>query len=216
MSEPENFLDRWSRRKREAGEPEPPRGEEKAPAPQPASAAKDSPAAKPAPAGNDAPAADTPFDVSKLPSLDSITATTDVSAFMQPGVPPDLTRAALRRAWSTDPAIRDFVGLVENGWDFNDPNAMHGFGPISAADVGRLLAQAIGVTPSKTTEPTKIAGERDAAKPLTPPQAPPFPPAERVQEENSPARPSSGGDMGDGGPRAARDIASQQKDDDAL
>src|SRR6185437_7142151 len=72
MSEPENFLDRWSRRKREAGEPEPPRGEEKAPAPQPASAAKDSPAAKPAPAGKDAPAADTPFDVSKLPSLDSI------------------------------------------------------------------------------------------------------------------------------------------------
>ena len=83
----------------------------------------------------------------------SIGADTDVRGFLQPGVPPELTRAALRRAWSSDPAIRDFVGLVENGWDFNDPNAMHGFGAITPEEVARLLTQ--GVT---LTEPPPAAG----------------------------------------------------------
>src|SRR6185312_5055215 len=209
MSEPENFLERWSRRKQQASV-------QPAQAPEAKGEKDEASAAVPAAPAETSEPKTAAFDIAELPSIESIGADTDVRGFLQPGVPPDLTRAALRRAWSSDPAIRDFVGLVENGWDFNDPNAMHGFGPISAADVGRLLAQAIGVSPSKTTEPAKIVGERDAAKPLTPPQAPPLPPAERVQEENSPARPSSGGDMGDGGPRAARDIASQQKDDDAL
>ena len=37
----------------------------------------------------------------------SITAATDIRAFLAPGVPAELTRAALRRAWTADPAIRD-------------------------------------------------------------------------------------------------------------
>ena len=64
------------------------------------------------------------FDLSKLPSLESITSATDIRAFLAPGVPQELSRAALRRAWAADPAIRDFVGLAENAWDFTDPNAM--------------------------------------------------------------------------------------------
>jgi len=56
-----------------------------------------------------------------------------------------LTRAALRHAWASDPAIRDFIGLAENQWDFNDPNAILGFGPLSASDNLRaLLTQEIG------------------------------------------------------------------------
>jgi hypothetical protein len=39
-------------------------------------------------------------------------------------VPQDLARAALRRAWTVDPAIRDFVGLFENCWDFNASGAV--------------------------------------------------------------------------------------------
>jgi TorA maturation chaperone TorD len=35
----------------------------------------------------------------------------------------------------TDPAIRDFIGIAENQWDFNDPTAMPGFGPLRADDV---------------------------------------------------------------------------------
>jgi hypothetical protein len=42
-------------------------------------------------------------------------------------VPADLTRAALRRAWLADPAIRDYIGLSENAWDFTAPGGVPGF-----------------------------------------------------------------------------------------
>ena len=130
MSEPEKFLDRWSRRKRDAA------GE---------SAPADSKAAA-APSG-EGKTEEVSFDPASLPPLDSITVQTDISAFLKPGAPPDLARAALRRVWSTDPAIRDFIGPVENGWDFNDPSGIPGFGPIDAGDVARLLTQVIGAPP---------------------------------------------------------------------
>jgi len=57
---------------------------------------------------------------------------------------PGFLRAALRRAWSLDPAVRDFVGLSENSWDFNEPNEMTGFGPIDRQAVGQLLARLLG------------------------------------------------------------------------
>lgn len=85
---------------------------------------------------------DRPFDLASLPSIESITAHTDIAAFLQTGVPAELKRLALRRAWATDPAIRDFIGIAENQWDFNDPNAIPGFGPLDPADnVADLLAQ---------------------------------------------------------------------------
>ncbi len=65
-----------------------------------------------------------------LPSIESITATTDLRPFLAPGVPRELKLAALRRAWTTDPRIRDFRGLQENEWDFRDPSGMPGFGPL--------------------------------------------------------------------------------------
>lgn len=67
------------------------------------------------------PAREAPFDPVSLPSIESIVADTDIVAFLRAGVPAELTRAALRRAWSSDPAIRDFIGIAENQWDFNDP-----------------------------------------------------------------------------------------------
>lgn len=82
------------------------------------------------------------FDLASLPSLDSITAATDVRAFLSPGVPKELTHAALRRAWLADPAIRNFKGLAEYDWDFTDPNAMVGFGPLEPGyDIQKLVAQ---------------------------------------------------------------------------
>jgi hypothetical protein len=88
---------------------------------------------------------DEPFDPESLPPIESITAGSDIKAFLQAGVPKDLTRAALRRAWTADPAIRDFIGLAENQWDFTDPTAMPGFGPLEATDdLRQLVAQAMG------------------------------------------------------------------------
>lgn len=136
MTEQENFLQRWSNRKLGKVDPEPPEREPE----RPGAGEEQQPAKAEAPASAD----EQPFDVASLPSIESIGADTDVRGFLQPGVPPDLTRAALRRAWSADPGIRDFVELLENGWDFNDPDAMGGFGPIAPADVPRLVAQAVG------------------------------------------------------------------------
>ena len=60
-------------------------------------------------------------------------------------MPVELTRAALRRAWTSDPAICDFIGIAENQWDFNDPHAMPGFGPLQESDnLPALLARALG------------------------------------------------------------------------
>jgi Protein of unknown function (DUF3306) len=81
-----------------------------------------------------------------LTSLDSISAKTDIGACLKPGVPNELRLAALRRAWSADPAIRDFVGLSENAWDFNDLAGIPGFGELGPRPAGKILAQAFGET----------------------------------------------------------------------
>jgi hypothetical protein len=141
---PGGFLERWSRRKIEAErEPAPPAEPGAADAPLP-----DQAALPDRPAGADAAAKAAPqpdFDLASLPSLDSITAFTDIRRFLSPGVPKELAHAALRRAWSADPAVRDFVGLAENAWDFTDPAAMPGFGPLpEGTDIKRLVAQIFG------------------------------------------------------------------------
>jgi hypothetical protein len=151
MSDPENFIARWSRRKQAAQE-EAAQAEAKAPAD------ADAPA-QPKAAGDTAskreagaPAPPT-FDIESLPPIESITAESDIRPFLAPGVPPELTRAALRRAWSADPKIRDFVGLADYDWDFNAPGAITGFGALQMSDdvrremlrmVGRSLATAAG------------------------------------------------------------------------
>jgi hypothetical protein len=81
-------------------------------------------------------------DPAVLPSLESIVADSDIRPFLDAHVPPELTSAALRRAWAADPVIRDFIGIAENQWDFNDHAAMPGFGPLQATDY--LVDQALG------------------------------------------------------------------------
>jgi hypothetical protein len=128
MSE-EEFLARWSRRKRESrAEPAKPAG---------------TPSAGAAPADKEH---EGEFDLSSLPSIDEINAATDITAFLSKGIPQELSRAALRRAWAIDPAIRDFVGLAENAWDFNDPTAMPGFGPLdcSSEELAALVDRIVG------------------------------------------------------------------------
>ena len=129
----EEFLKRWSRRKQEA------KAAEQAPPSAPAEANVVTPDAPGA-------ASEPEIDLSKLPSLDSITAATDITEFLGKGIPAELSRAALRRAWAADPAIRDFVGLAENAWDFTDPNAMPGFGALHGTpeQIGAMVERVIG------------------------------------------------------------------------
>src|SRR6184192_71154 len=174
----EEFLARWSRRKHEAravvdAPPEPP------PPPEQAEAPPNSP--PPAAAAHPK---DVEVDLSSLPSIESITGTTDITAFLRRGIPPELSRAALRRAWCADPAIRDFIGLAENAWDFNDPNAMPGFGPLDCSEAelrglvdrivggARKAAEALTDPPGEVKEVGHLASsERDPAKEPNPAEA---------------------------------------------
>lgn len=145
MSELENstrhFLQRWSQRKR-AAENHAPDDADLSP--------EDKKTATNAAAQSDAnlPA----FDPATLPPIESITATSDVRAFLAPGVPEELTRAALRRVWLTDPTIRDFIGIAENQWDFTKPDGVPGFGSLELTpELRRMVASLIGDAPRPAT-----------------------------------------------------------------
>ena len=172
MSRPESFLSRWSRRKLESpkdGEVSPsqpargdgetkPSCEEATPISEPTSGA---------------------FDPADLPPIESIAADTDIRSFLRSGVPAELTRAALRRAWAADPTVRDFIGIADNQWDFNDPDAMPGFGPLRVAEAAALT--------------TQIAGRADAgSKSIVEPSAavPQVVPPEPVDKLRQTARPA--------------------------
>jgi hypothetical protein len=168
MSEREDFLARWSRRKRQA-----------------ADEVEDAPSAAEPDASEQRieceksldneklpePESTEPlFDPATLPSIESISAETDIRAFLAPGVPAELTRAALRRAWTADPTIRDFVGLADYAWDFHAPGAMAGFGPLEMTDelrreiLGMLTrgqhADEVGSSASVASEKTSQSPEQ--------------------------------------------------------
>jgi TorA maturation chaperone TorD len=171
MSRSENIMSRWSRMKQEsAGHVEP---DGSFPEPKPIDAipgdSKATTVATPATVSTASPA----FDPASLPPLQSITVGTDIRSFLASSVPVELTNAALRRAWAADPAIRDFIGIAESQWDFNDPTAMPGFGPLTGNDVARLAAleqteQASGATSegarAEAISPTPEVDEIDHAR----------------------------------------------------
>jgi len=186
MNDPDNFLSRWSRRKRQADE-----DKEKnetgetvaAPAPENQQGIPAAPGAAPSPE----------FNVESLPPIETISAETDITAFMRTGVPETLKHAALRRAWASDPVIRDFVGLNENFWDAAGPDGIPGFGALDPnLDVRRMVSELFGEIPRQDTQPVAEA-DRVADSPALPiqnraeateaPQAAP-PPAENVPPRN--------------------------------
>jgi hypothetical protein len=165
MSEPETFLARWSRRKAAAAEslesceaPACAAYEEAVEGRDPAEGTGGSRADDVASARG-ADAVSPLFDLASLPPIESIAADTDIRAFLAPGVPPELARAALRRAWATDPKIRDFVGLADYDWDFNVPGSMAGFGPLEMTEELREIAARI-IGPPPVAEPAAGPAER--------------------------------------------------------
>jgi len=186
MNDPDNFLSRWSRRKRQAGE-----DKEKnetgetvaAPAPENQQGIPAAPGAAPSPE----------FDVESLPPIETISAETDITAFMRTGIPETLKHAALRRAWASDPVIRDFVGLNENFWDAAGPDGIPGFGDLDPnLDVRRMVSELFGETPRQDTQPVLEADRVADSSALPtdnlpeaadPPQAT-LPPAEELPQRN--------------------------------
>ena len=183
MSEPENFIARWSRRKRKAAED----AEATKSSAAPDAAAQSVHPVQDQREGSDAPrarsgASEPPEfapDPANLPPIETITAETDIRAFLASGVPPELTRAALRRAWAADPKIRDFVGLADYDWDFNASGAMTGFGSLEMTDelrrqiarmVGRSLANEATDCPAQTS--AEVQGKPSPAETSTESVAP--------------------------------------------
>lgn len=149
----EGFLARWSRRKRAAREGIEPPG----PAPTEPVPVLPEPAAAPEP--------EETIDLSTLPKLEDLTPTSDITAFLRKGVPLALRNAALRRMWSLDPAIRDYIGPVDYGWDWNTP----GGAPDYVAEIGEtpeirdLVARMLSPSPPQA-EPERLS-EEEAARP---------------------------------------------------
>lgn len=165
----EGFLSRWSRRKRAVEEGAPVEEPQAAPPPAPAEPAAPTPIEPEEPA----------FDLAALPSIESLTAESDFAAFLHKAVPEGLRRAALRKAWALDPAIRDFVGLADYAWDYNAPDGVPGAALNLTGDVkgmvARIFAAADGAAPEASpaeavetpgtpeAEPVPDAGEHPLA-----------------------------------------------------
>ena len=171
MSEPENFLARWSRRKAEQPAERAREANEKTDLQkQTGGVAAEAKTEDDQKEGEE-------VDLSKLPPIESIGPETDIRAFLQKGIPPELTRAALRRVWTADPAIRNFIGIAENQYDFATGSDIPGFGPLTPADdVARMVRQIMG---------------EGAPRPLSPPEPerPPETAAPAPENETSAASP---------------------------
>lgn len=121
----------------------------------------------------------------QLPRLEDLTAESDLSAFLREGVPKALKSAALRKMWSLDPAIRDYIGPSECAWNFNEPGSMAGFGPLDDAGdhVAAFLstmsdgarsrlaeAAATEIPPQQSNEPEEEASGSPREETDAPPQ----------------------------------------------
>ena len=142
------FLARWSQRKQEAKPPE-----------------RETPVADAGEAAEPVPEAEAPekFDLSSLPSLDELTAETDITAFLRKGVPEHLRNAALRKSWALDPAIRNYVNpALDYAYDWNTPGGVPGNSELGAGiDIARMVSQIMGT------------GEAPAEPPIVPAEVPP-------------------------------------------
>jgi len=139
-------------------------------------------------------------ELQSLPRIEDLSADSDLTAFLREGVPESLKRAALRRAWSLDPAIRDYVSPADYAWDFNDPASIPGFGGrITPAALGSL-GQAIDAALAADLQPGNAGSAQPTEAepaPLAEAKHPPDPAQQARAEIASPALPSALGTSGD-------------------
>jgi hypothetical protein len=140
MSEAEGFLGRWSRLKREAATD---------------AAREEEPSGPAGPSAADQPVADAEpaVDLKSLPPIESLTADSDYKPFLAQGVPEELRRLALRKAWTANPQIADFRGFADYDWDCNAP----GYGQLLPIDDVKRLCDAV-LRPAPEEEKEDAAG----------------------------------------------------------
>ena len=125
------FLSRWSRRKRAADA-----------APDDA-LRPDAPEAAPEPLVEPAPLAEPVLsddELAALPRIEDLTAGSDLSPFLRPGVPRALKNAAMRKMWMLTPAIRDHADpAVDYAWDWNTPGGVPGDGCAPSLEAAKRM-----------------------------------------------------------------------------
>jgi hypothetical protein len=152
----------------------------------------DSPPGDPAQVRRD----DDAIDPATLPPIESLGPASDYTVYLKKGVPEALRLAALRKAWMSDPFIRDFRSpAIDYGWDFTTPE----YSLRASDDVGKMLdkifppAPTEAVKPATTSppgpEPAPAAGPEPvaAAEPLRLPQKQAAIPAAQQTAEAQPA-----------------------------
>ncbi|MBN8943882.1 MAG: DUF3306 domain-containing protein [Rhizobiales bacterium] len=180
----EGFLIRWSRLKREP-----------APAADPAT-----PDVSAATAGT---AADVPANalddlIAALPDIEKLVPGQDISAFMRTGVPLALRNQALRRMWTIDPAIRDFVSeALDYAYDYNVPGGAPGFAAMTAnADQVQAVLDGFDRALSALTSESEAKSgatpiAQDNMSQAAPAEAPSLAGHAALQEKRPPAEPAS-------------------------
>jgi hypothetical protein len=197
MNDPDNFLSRWSRRKREAA------AETEQPAKMDAGrVGKSAESEQPdqgMPGSEEVATSAPAFDVRSLPPIETIGPGTDITPFMQPGVPSALRHAALRRAWSADPAIRNFMGPTENYWDAAAPDGVPGFGDLDLGfNAKQMVSELFG-----ERAPERAHSDPDLAEPSNISASPSAGIAEGHGEANTAGRSEQ--------KSAANDVATQKQ-----
>lgn len=140
----EGFIARWSRRKREVVEAERPLAPQVPPAEELPAALEEQAAAAPEP------------EMVEPPSLDLIDKDFDLAHWLKQNVPESWKLAALRRAWLTDPTIRNFENPARDyALDWNTPGGAPGYGPLTESDdVAAMVRQIFGDSPEPEPAPT--------------------------------------------------------------
>jgi hypothetical protein len=133
----EDFLSRWSRRKQQAETDGTLSGNRGAEQPEEPSADVS--------AGEALPEL-TAEEIAALPEPDDVASPEDLLAFLRKGVPEVIRNRALRRMWSIDPSIRDYIGDARDyAWDWNVPGGMPVSGPLDPrTDVRRMIRDIFG------------------------------------------------------------------------
>jgi hypothetical protein len=73
--------------------------------------------------------------IARLPKVEEIDASTDVTGFLDARIPDALRNAALRATWISDPTIRDFLNDArEYALDYNTPGMAPGYGQLSESE----------------------------------------------------------------------------------
>jgi hypothetical protein len=123
------------------------------------------------------------IDPATLPPLESLGPESDYTVFLRKGVPEALRLAALRKAWTSDPFIREFRSpAIEYGWDFTTPE----FSLRAGDDVGKMLDRMFSPAPADSARP----GAASPPAPEPPPAAA-HEPLKLPQEQAPAAQPAA-------------------------